>query len=118
MATLSPTSLPGAFAPGAFVLEALSALPGHPVGGSRRAQEPDCRSGPHDALGREQQLVLASVFEALSVAGRYDLARFLLSAFATLLRKIPDARAWVGSLQLADGEWPGGWKFTGLLSCC
>ena len=99
-----PDFSPWALAPGAFVLEALQpylATRWVDVEGRKsRIADPDRMI----ALGREQQLVLDSVFEALSIAGRYDLARFLLSAFATLLRKIPDARTWVGSLQLADAR--------------
>jgi hypothetical protein len=51
-------------------------------------------------LGRAQATVLDAFFQALDVAGRRDLARFVLEAAATLLRDAPPPRAWVGALDL------------------
>jgi anaerobic ribonucleoside-triphosphate reductase activating protein len=52
------------------------------------------------ALGRAQGATLDALLRALDGAGRWDLARFLLSAAATLLRDAQGPRAWVGSLDL------------------
>lgn len=51
-------------------------------------------------LGREQEATLEFLLRAADGAGRWDLARFLLSAAAALLRDAPGPRAWTGSLEL------------------
>jgi hypothetical protein len=55
------------------------------------------------ALGRSQELVLAAYDNAVEVAGRLDLARFLLEAAAELLPEGAAPPAWVGGLQASAG---------------
>jgi hypothetical protein len=52
------------------------------------------------ALGQKQDAVLASFLKALTAAGRWDLARFLLHALAELLQDAPSASRWLGKLDL------------------
>jgi hypothetical protein len=52
------------------------------------------------ALGGEQETTLEALLRALDRAGRWDLARFLLSAASQLLPEDTGPRPWVGSLDL------------------
>jgi len=51
-------------------------------------------------LGRSQGRVLRSFGEAMTAAGRRDLARFLLRALWLLLRNKPPVGRWIGSLDV------------------
>jgi hypothetical protein len=51
-------------------------------------------------LGRGQERVLRSFGDALTAAGRRDLARFLLRTLSQLLRDNPPAGRWIGSLDV------------------
>jgi hypothetical protein len=53
------------------------------------------------ALGRAQEQLLASFFEAIEASGRRDLARFLLEAAAGLLGQDARAGQWMGKLSTA-----------------
>jgi hypothetical protein len=52
------------------------------------------------SLGQSQERVLIRFGEALTRAGRWDLARFLLRVLATLLGDQPNARRWLGNLDV------------------
>lgn len=51
-------------------------------------------------VGRSQERVLRSLGDALTGAGRRDLARFLLRALLLLLQDKPPASRWIGSLDV------------------
>jgi len=53
------------------------------------------------SLGNAQQRVLTAYCESLDKHHRWDLARWLLSTAATLLRGAPDATRWIDSLDVA-----------------
>src|SRR5262249_24493707 len=51
-------------------------------------------------LGQRQARMLESVCAAMSAAGRWDLARFLLVTAQPLLADNPPARRWIGGLNV------------------
>jgi hypothetical protein len=52
------------------------------------------------SLGQSQERVLRSFTEALTRAGRWDLARFLLRVLSSLQGDKPNARRWLGNLDV------------------
>jgi hypothetical protein len=65
---------------------------------SEKEQIVDCKRMRD--LGRSQERVLRSFGDALTVAQRPDLARFLLRALSLLLRDKPPVRRWIGNLDV------------------
>ena len=53
-------------------------------------------------LGDAQQTVLTGFLDAADAAGRRDLARFLLATAAALLEDGPNARRWIGALDVGN----------------
>jgi hypothetical protein len=51
-------------------------------------------------LGKNQDAVLRGFCDAVHVAGRWDLARFLLPVLARLTADYPDAADWIGNLDV------------------
>jgi hypothetical protein len=61
-----------------------------------RGKARETNAGKLLALGTSQAAVLCNFTDALTATGRRDLARFLLSALANVLRDTPPATRWLG----------------------